>query len=166
MERNKTKNPSDEPQTLWTSEEAAHISVEKWFVFFFFLFGFLAVFWWTAFKYYAMFSFKWTLLKIPESILQRASTLTAMMNKLSNTEHSHISKYSVSAGLTKRIMPKLAVRGVNDPSPLSNIATKEQLCRVRLWTGFHITHKNNILMSCKICLLFTYIFKKWACSQL
>lgn len=68
------------------------------------------------------------LLKIPESILQRESTLTAMMNKLGNTQHSHISKYSVSAGLAKRIMPKVAVRGVNDPSPSSNTAIKEQLC--------------------------------------
>lgn len=37
---------------------------------FLFEFGFLVVFWQTAFKYYVMFSFKRTLLKIPESILQ------------------------------------------------------------------------------------------------
>lgn len=40
MGRSKRKNPSDsEPQTLWMSEEAAHISVEKQFglLFFFFL---------------------------------------------------------------------------------------------------------------------------------
>lgn len=67
------------------------------------------------------------LLKIPESILQRESTLTAMMNKLSNREHSHISKYSVSAGLTKRIMPKLAVRGVNDPSPSLILLSKSSI---------------------------------------
>lgn len=36
MGRSKTKNPSDEPQTLWMSQEAAHISVEKQFGFFFF----------------------------------------------------------------------------------------------------------------------------------
>lgn len=100
---------------VWRS--STHFSGKANWFFFLFQFGFLVVLWWIAFKYYAKFSFKWTLLKIPESILQRASALTAMMNKLSNTEHSHISKYSVSAGLTKRIMPKLAVRGGNDPSP-------------------------------------------------
>lgn len=69
-------------------------------------FTFLVVFWLIFFKCNAMYPFKCTLLKIPEIILRRESKLTAMMNKLGNTQHSHISKYSVSAGLERRIVPK------------------------------------------------------------